>query len=173
MKKTCAVALVFLLWGFSLFAQVEKGDSEIGFMGYYSTMIGTPNSSGGTGSIQFSYGYFLTPRLQIGIGPQVTFSQGFDGSGGEANFSASAFFNFNLTTRSKTVPYLFGQWYQTDFSPDTGNFTDAAFLNVGFGVRNFFTEYAAINSAISYGFAFASESDDGLLLIMSGLSFFF
>ena len=76
MKKTCAVALVFLLWGFSLFAQVEKGDSEVGFMGYYSTMVGTPNSSGGTGSIQLSYGYFLSPRLQIGIGPQVTFTSG-------------------------------------------------------------------------------------------------
>lgn len=32
MKKTCAVTLMLLLCGFSWFAQVEKGDSEIGFM---------------------------------------------------------------------------------------------------------------------------------------------
>jgi hypothetical protein len=173
MKKTCAVALVFLLWGFSLFAQVEKGDSEIGFMGYYSTMVGTPNTSGGTGSIQLSYGYFLSPRLQIGIGPQVTFTSGIGSVSGETKFSASAFFNYNLTIKSKTVPYIFGQWYQSDFSPSSGDFTDWSFLNVGFGVRNFFTEYAALNSAISYGFSLASQSDMGLLLIMSGLSFFF
>jgi len=173
MKKTFAVILVSLLWTISLFAQVEKGDSEIGFMGYYSAMVGTEYSSGGTGSIQFSYGYFLTSKLQIGVGPQVTFTPGYGGGSGEVKFSASAFFNFNLTTKSKTVPYVFGQWYQSDFSPEGGNFSDAAFLNAGFGVRNFLTEYAALNSAISYGFPLASESDMGLLLIMSGLSFFF
>ena len=173
MKRIISVILMFLLWTMNSVAQVEKGDSEIGFMGYYSTMVGSQSNAGGTGSIQFSYGYFITPKLQIGIGPQVTFSQGSNGSGTEASLSASAFFNFNLMTTSKTIPYLFGQWYQSDFSPDSGNFTDWSFLNVGFGVRNFFTEYAALNSAVSYGFSLASASDMGLLLIMTGLSFFF
>ena len=173
MKRIISVVLVFLLWTMNSFAQVEKGDSEIGFMGYYSTMVGSQSNAGGTGSIQFSYGYFITPKFQIGIGPQVTFSQCYDESGTEVSLSASAFFNFNLMTASKTIPYLFGQWYQSDFSPANGNFTDWSFLNVGFGVRNFFTEYAALNSAVSYGFSLASASDMGLLLIMTGLSFFF
>lgn len=173
MKRIFSAILVSLFCTINLFAQVEKGDTEIGFLGFYSTMVGSKYSSGGTGSIQFSYGYFFTSNLQIGIGPQVTFSKGSGSSDTEASISASAFFNFNLTTRSKTVPYLFGQWYQSDFSPENGNFTDASFINFGFGVRNFFTEYAALNSAISYGFAFANEADIGLLLIMSGLSFFF
>ncbi len=173
MKRIFASTLVMLLWSISIFAQVEKGDKEVGLMGYYSTMVGTEYSSGGTGAIQCSYGYFITPKLQLGIGPQITFSPGYDGSDGEVNISASAFFNYNLKTNSKTIPYIFGQWYQYDFSPENGTFTDASFLTAGVGIRNFFTEYAAINSAVSYGFSLASDADMGLLLIMSGLSFIF
>ncbi len=177
MKRTLMGIIMMLLWSLNLSAQIERGDSEISFLGYYSTMVGTDYRSGGTGIIQFSYGYFVSSYLQLGIGPQVTFTPGYSSayyhSSGEVKLSASAFFNLNLNTDSKTIRYIFSQWYQSDFSPPSGNLTDAAFLTFGVGIRNFFTEYAAINTAASYGISMAKNSKLGMLMIISGLSFIF
>ena len=164
---------VLLLMFFSLtaYGQVEKGDSEIRFLGYFNRVSGDEYSST-SGSIQVSYGYFITPKLQIGAGPQLTFSDGVD-DGVDVQFSASVFLNYSISVGSKTVPYITGQWYQMDFSPEDGEFTDNSFITIGFGVRNFFTEYAALNTAIYYGKSLNSDMDGGLLMIMSGISIIF
>ncbi|MDZ7333045.1 MAG: hypothetical protein ONB31_13810 [candidate division KSB1 bacterium] len=177
MRKILLISLVTLLWALNLSAQIEPGDSEISFLGYYSTMVGADYNNGGTGIIQLSYGYFISSRLQLGIGPQVTFTPGYTSvyysHGAEVKLSGTAFFNFNLNTNSKTIRYIFSQWYQSDFSPPSGNLTDAAFWTLGVGVRNFFTEYASINTAVSYGMSMAKNSKMGMLMIISGLSFIF
>ena len=169
-KILLAIMIFITLVNFS-FAQVEQGDSEINFLGYYATMVGTEYSSGGTGSIQLNYGHFVTSNLQLGIGPQITFYNA--GGKTKTNFSASAFFNLNFSTSSKTIPYITGQWYQSDFDPESGGFTDASFINVGLGLRNFFNEYLALNNSVTYGFSLAENAEGGLLLIMTGLSFIF
>ncbi len=177
MKTTTLIILVMLLWSLNLLAQIESGDSEISFLGYYSAMVGTNYTTGGTGIIQCSYGYFFTPWLQLGIGPQVTFTPGYKSAyfstSAEVKFSASAFVNINLNSNSKTIRYIFSQYYQSDFSASSGNLTDQAFWTVGVGVRNFFTEYAALNTAVSYGMSLAKNSKMGMLMIISGLSFIF
>ena len=167
MKRRALFVFILLFWTFACYAQVEKGDSEIGFLGFYSKMA----DYGGMGSVQLSYGYYVSPRFQIGLGPQLTIQEGSDGT--EAKFSASAFFTFNLTVNSTTIPYLSGQWYQIDFSPDYGDFTDYSYINIGLGVRNFFTDYAALNTSLSLGSSLSSNVEGGILMIMSGLSFIF
>jgi hypothetical protein len=152
--------------------QVESGDSEISFLGFYSTVVGVEGSSGGFGSVQLSYGYFLTPNLQIGLGPNVTFSGGTDGT--EVSFSGSAFFTFNFSTSGRSIPYISAQYYQFDFDiPEGQSFTDLAYINVGLGMRSFFSEFAALNTSVNYGFSLAENAEGGLLLIQSGLSFIF
>jgi len=172
MKRRALFVFILLFWTFACYAQVEKGDSEIRFLGYLNRVSGDEYSST-SGSVQISYGYFITPKLQIGAGPQLTFSDGLD-DGMDVQFSASVFFNYSISVGSKTVPYITGQWYQSDFSPpENGEFTDNSFITFGFGVRNFFTEYAALNTAIFYGKSLNSDMDGGLLMIMSGISIIF
>ena len=171
MKKFLIIPIVLLLFARTANAQVEKGDSEIRFVFFYSYVNGDEFSTGGRGSLQVSYGYFVTPNLQIGVGPQLTLTRGFDKT--EVMFGSSAYFNYNFTTTSKTVPYLYGEFYQSDFSPEWGEFTDYSYINLGAGVRNFFTEYMALNSSITYGFSLGSMIGGGLIMIMTGLSFVF
>ena len=171
MNKWFISILLFLTITIPAGAQIEKGDSEIRFLFFYSHVSGDEFSTGGRGSLQVSYGYFLTPALQIGLGPRITFLRSGDGT--ESTLSGSAYFNYNFTTASKTVPYVYGEWYQMDFSPEFGEFTDFSYINIGLGVRNFITEYAALNSSITYGFTLASASKGGLFMVMSGLSFIF
>ena len=171
MKVTVAMFFSFLILAIPCSAQIEQGDSEVRFIFFYSRISGSEFSSGGSGSLMLSYGRFFTPRLQVGVGPRLNFSSDDDGT--ETSLSGSVFASYNLTEASKTVPYLNAEWYQMDFSPEVGDFTDWSYITFGFGVRNFFTEYAALNSAISYGFSLSSETEGGLLMIMSGLSFFF
>ncbi len=170
MRKTCT-AMLLILCAVSAKAQVEKGDSEIRFLFYYSQVSGSGYSAGGNGSLMVSYGYFIIPNLQLGLGPRLTFTTGADGT--ETQVSGSVFFNFNFATASRTVPYIFGEFYQMDFSPDIGEFADYSYINFGFGVRNFFSQYIALNSAVSYGFCPSTNSEGGLFMILTGLSFIF
>ena len=171
MRKFLIIPFVLLLFSRTTIAQVEKGDSEIRFVFFYSHVNGDEFSTGGHGSLQVSYGYFVTPNLQIGVGPQLTFTRGFDKT--EVTIGGSAYFNYNFSVASKTVPYLYGEFYQMDFSPEWGEFSDYTYLNIGAGVRNFFTEYMALNSSITYGFSLGSMIGGGLFMIMTGLSFIF
>ena len=151
---------------------IDKGDSEIRFLGFYAKIVGSDNVSLEMGAIQLSYGYFVTSHLQIGFAPQLMIYQGY-GGGTYTIFSAAAFFNYNLTTSSKIIPYLSGQWYQDEFDPEDDDFLEHSYLTVGIGVRNFVTEFAALNTSVTYGFSLAEEAEGGLLMIMSGLSFIF
>ena len=171
MKRAMRLSFAFLFLAGFAFAQIEQGDSEVRFLFFYSKVGG--DDSDVSGSLQLSYGKFFTPNLQVGVGPRINISSW---AGGETKtkFSGSVYATYNFSTASRTVPYLSAEWYQMDFSPEEGReFTDYAYITIGFGVRNFFTEYAALNSAISYGFSLASEAEGGLLMIMTGLSFIF
>lgn len=171
MKKFLVTASIILLFTLTANGQVEKGDSEIRFMFYYSHINGDEYSTGGSGALQVSYGYFFSPNLQIGFGPRITFTG--SGEGTNTTISGSVYFNYNFAIASRTVPYIYGEFYQMDFSPEWGDFSDYSYVNIGFGVRNFLTEYMALNSAITYGFSLASEAEGGLFMVITGLSFIF
>ena len=170
MRKTTLILFICLTVINLSYSQVEKGDSEITFLGYISTHAGTDISSS-FGSILFSYGYFITANFQIGVGPQLSLSS----FGGETttHLSGSVFLNYNFSTSSKMIPYLSAQWYQIDLSPEDGDFLDFAYLNVGIGMRNLFNEYLAFNFQATYGFSLSEFTKRGLMTIKAGLSFIF
>lgn len=169
------VALLFIIA--SAQAQIEKGDTEIGFMGYYSTRVGEDIDPNGSGSFQLSFGKYITPKLLLGIAPTLSLYTGQDEDGDptvETNWSGSVFFTYNFSTTSKLIPYLTGQYYQSQFDiPENAEFTDFSFVTFGLGFKNFFNEYASLNTQGLYGFSLAEDAEGGILLIMTGLSFIF
>lgn len=149
---------------------IEKGDSEISFMGFYVKMIGIENAPGGTGAINFSYGYFLNRNLQVGAAPQLLIYPGADGL--YTIFSFSVFASYNFQISSKFIPYITVKWYQSEVAPGESIFMEQAYLTFGGGFRSFFNEYAALNTSISYGFNLGGL-EETILTIMSGVSILF
>jgi hypothetical protein len=152
---------------------VEASDNEIGFMAsYFSYIGGEGGGGGGFGSVQLSYGKFISSKLVVGVAPMIYIFSG--GGDTETQVTVSAFFKLNFSTSSRTIPYISGQWYQTDFSPEDGrDFLDASYLNVGAGIRNFFNSVTALNTSVTYGFALSEMSSGGVLQVLCGLSFIF
>lgn len=177
MKRIIALCLLLLITVSPVLAQVEAGDTEVSLLGYFSTFVGDDVDPNGSGSVQLSYGKFVTPFLQLGIAPTMNFRTGEDEMGDpkvETDFSGSVFFNLNFSVASRTIPYITARYYQFTFDiPDEAEFTDYSYMTVGLGVKNFFNEYAAFNTLATYGFALAEESEGGIIVIMTGLSFIF
>ena len=40
-------------------------------------------------------------------------------------------------------------------------------------IRNFFNEYAALNTSVNYGFSLAEDAEGGVLLVITGVSVIF
>ena len=178
MKKGFFVTVALFLICSGAWAQIEKGDTEISFMGYYITRVGEDVEVNGSGVFQLSYGKYITPRLQIGISPNLRFFLADDEQGEktiETDWSGAIFFNYNFSTASKLIPYITGQYYQYTFEiPDDMEFKDFSYVNAGIGFKNFFNEYAAFNTLVSYGFSLAEDAENvGLLSIMAGLTVIF
>lgn len=190
LKRLILLFSIFFVLSTLSYAQVEKGDSEVIFSAMFMSIVGVEDYSSMTGSLNLNYGYFLTDNFEIGIGPTITYTKStstflsYDPNtfslteekytSETANVSATAFFNFNFSTSSKTVPYITGQWFQTDFDPeDDMKFSDYSYINVGFGVRNFINEYAALNTSVNYGFSLAENAEGGVILALTGVSVIF
>jgi hypothetical protein len=177
MKRCTFFIMALFLLTSGAFAQIEGGDTEVSFMGFFFTRIGEDIEANGAGSVQLSYGKYITPRLLLGVAPTMTFYTGQDEEGEpklETDFSGSIFFNFNFSTASKFIPYITGQYYQSTFDiPEDGEFTDYSYINVGLGFKNFFNEYAAFNTMVSYGFSLAEDADWANLVVQTGISFIF
>lgn len=181
MKRIGIVLILILLAASAVHAQIEQGDTEVSFLGQFSTIVGEDVDPNGFGFVQLSFGKYFTRNLLMGIAPSVSFATAQDEDGDqilEADFSGSAFLNFNFTTASTFVPYFTAQYYQRTFDiPEGREFTDYSYVNIGLGFKNFFNEYAAFNTLISYGFSLAEvpegASKTGILVISTGLSFIF
>ena len=162
--------LVFLSSETFAQGEIEKGDSEINFSATYLTTTGDNDFS--VGLINFSYGYYVTDNFQLGIGPSLSISS--SGSNTETTLSGLLFLNYNFSTKTKTIPYFTAYWYQFDFDiPKEASFTDLAFVNVGFGVKNFFNRYVALDTKVTYGFSLAENADGGIIQVLSGFSVIF
>lgn len=163
MKKIFGL-LILLMFSTSAFAQadIEQGDSELGFFASYFSVDGF-----NSGYINLNYNYYITSHLKIGIGPTVMISSE------DTKFSGSFAIGYNFFTSGSAIPYIDAYWYQQDFDPENGDFTDASFVNFGVGLKNFFNQYVALDSKIAYGLSLAENADSGILQITSGLSVFF
>jgi len=160
MKRCTFFIMALFLLTSGAFAQIEGGDTEVSFMGFFFTRIGEDSEANGAGSVQLSYGKYITPRLLLGVAPTMTFYTGQDEEG--------------EPKLEKFIPYITGQYYQSTFDiPEDGEFTDYSYINVGLGFKNFFNEYAAFNTMVSYGFSLAEDADWANLVVQTGISFIF
>lgn len=163
MKRIFGI-LILLMFSTSLFAQadIEQGDSELGFFASY---FSTEDSD--FGYINLNYNYYITSHLKIGVGPTIMINSD------DTEFSGSFSIGYNFSTSGRAIPYIDAYWYQQDFDPEYGDFTDFSFVNFGVGLKNFFNQYVALDSKIAYGMSLAENSESGILQVTSGLSVFF
>lgn len=176
MKKYAVAAVLLLVLSVNAYSQIESGDKEISFMGYFSTRTGEDVDPNGYGSLQLSYGRYYGRNLEIGIAPILSFSTVKENGEQkiETQWSGSVFFNLNLASASKIIPYLTGRYYQYTFDiPDNADFSDYSYVTVGGGIKSFFNEYAALNTLVTYGFSPNTDNEGGVVMIMTGLSFIF
>ena len=158
MRKLLLAVACILILAPQTGAQVEKGDREIQFQG---SVISVESMT--LIMLQATYGYYVSPNIEIGVGPSIT------RFGDETSFRALFFGRYNFDVDTKKIPYLSAQWYQYDFSPegDQGLF-DAAFLQFGGGMKFFMNEFFAYDVSANYGFGLGGGS--GAFLLLGGVS---
>ncbi|MBA4369200.1 MAG: hypothetical protein C0403_16360 [Desulfobacterium sp.] len=173
MKKTAMLFLILFVMAGSAFAAegVEKGDRELAFAGMYYTLTGDMDYS--FGNVQVRMGKYFTDKLLLGLAPGLNISD--SGNDTTTDFTLELFGAYNFVTNSRTIPYAKASLYQnkTNDIPDDQEFTDYTFLQAGFGVKNFFNEYAALDTSISYGLSVGQGTDSGIIMVLSGISFIF
>ena len=164
MKHSLCVVLALIIMTGTAQGQVEKGDREIQANGTLITMENMTMIN-----ITGLYGYYYTEKLEFGGGPSITHVSisGFDG---ETNLSITMFGRYNFTARDKLVPYVSGQWYQFDLSPEEPmGFFDYSFLQLGGGFKYFLNEYVAYD--ISGNMGISVGGGDVSFIIVAGISF--
>lgn len=109
MKKSLSV-LCFVI-SIVCFAQVEKGDKEIGMFGNFN---GSTDGGGGSGAIGFSLNQYFSPNFSLGVSSIMSFysapSDYMDpNAGNEIKMTpflgVFATYNF-LTPNGKLLPYI-------------------------------------------------------------------
>lgn len=165
MRNAIIAGLLVLLLVPMAGAQVEKGDKEIQLQGSLFSVEGVTMVT-----ISATYGYFVTPKMEWGGGPTITHigSDFYD----QTNISLTFFGRYNFVTGEKMVPYVSGQIYQYDLSPDEPlSFTDFTFLQAGGGFKYFLNDFVAYDVSGNLGFGLGGG--DISLLIFGGISAFF
>ena len=165
MKRFILIFLVIFSTSGNLSAQIEKGDREIQASGFFITFDGMTMMT-----ISGTYGYYRTDKLEIGGGPVLTYI-GYS-SDSNTNVSLTAFVRHHFTARDKVVPYVSGQWYQFDISPEEpAGFFDYSFVQGGGGFKYFVNEFVAYDVSGNLGFSFGSGSFS--FIMVAGISAMF
>lgn len=168
MKKLLLLIVLLSLSSTLLFAQQQKGDSEIQVSGFVSEIEGDL-----FGSVFLKFGQYVTDNLQIGISPSLLFQTG-DFS--DTTIGAGAFFNYSiLASNAKTVPYLGFSYRKEDI--EEWDF-DKGRVGAQLGFKQFVTPKTAFDISGNYLFAIpVGEADwdfsDGFIYIAFGFSYLF
>ncbi len=164
MKRIVLVVGLLCLTASAAMAQVEKGDKEIQALGSI-TLIEHASAA----VLQGTYGVFVTPEVEVGVGPSILYASVFGFS--QTIVGAVFFGRYNFDVNTKRVPYLSAMWYQADFSPDYGDFTDWSYLQFGAGMKFFVTENLAYDASANLGIALGGGTI--VTTFKGGLSAFF
>jgi hypothetical protein len=175
MRLAAAVALVgvvLILSPAPAAAQAKEGDSEILVSANVSSFY-SPGFTNTTGTIFGNYGYFLTPKVEVGLGPNLGVSSG----GGDTSVSVG----FNLFGRyyfpvmsPKLKPYVGGEYAIRDLFPgEFESFSDQQYLNALGGLKDYLNERTALDFKLSYGFNPAHAGDLQLFNFTVGLTYLF
>lgn len=185
MKKSILVFLVGLLviaCG-TASGQQRKGDVELQFYGMYLQSVGQ-DFGFSNATIGGKIGPYITDRLQIGIGPNLSVSgtsidlPGYQFDTTEVTFGMSVFFVYSfLSSGGKIVPYVGAQWYKRDFAKEFKEESGSAGINAG--IKYFFARKTALDISLNYGWDLTPAKEEfgtssgggGLLMFVVGLSF--
>jgi hypothetical protein len=163
-------------------AQAKQGDSEVLIFGSVTTsiqkipdfftgdVIRTTTSSG---NFFFNVGRFVTDRFQLGGGPSfnVSTSQGETSTDMGVNAFTRLYFG---ATQSKVKPYVGAEYSVVSLNvPEGQSISDFQYLNANFGVKNYFSERAAIDFLGAYGFNPSHASDLQQFTFRIGLTVLF
>lgn len=165
MQRFITILALLLIVAPAAFGQMEKGDREIKFSGSLFAMDDFTMFVG-----QATYGKFTSANFQIGGGPTITY---FDAMGYSSTIIGASFFGrYNFIKGTQTVPYLQGQFYQSDLAPDEPfDFTDMSFVQFGAGLKYFVNKYVAYDASANYGFGLGGGS--GLFYLNLGIAAIF
>jgi hypothetical protein len=143
-------------------AQAEAGDSEIQAYANFSMVANNADTANGT--ISFNYGKFLTDVWQLGGGPTINIAKGdpVDVTTGVNGFVRRYF------GAARVQPYVGGEIFLFDV-------TDADFTygNIIAGIKNYFSERAAIDFKGGYGILLKEPGEPGLISFQVGLTVLF
>src|SRR5262245_34370077 len=185
-------------------AQAKGGDKEVLIFGNFTSMsqklgggLGNIDTSNGTFSL--GVGFFVTDRLEIGVGPrfsirtspvpgqpaqpEVRFGNTVIVPGRTAipastevavdgGLSTSVQFFFSGAS-SKVKPYMGAGLNINSFKTNGGEFADNLFAQYLIGVKNYFNDRAALDFSSAYGFRPNAVSDYRLLTVQLGLTVLF
>lgn len=173
-------------------AQAKQGDSEVLIGGNLFALMGS-GSANTTGQFQFGYGYFFTDRLQINVSPVVSVSSSqtvsvVNGSTttnvtGDLGLGAGVQYFFGAKA-SKVKPYVGGslvvQSFKTHdqinpvtFVTTSGSISDNLYVGGSAGLKNYFTDRAALDIKASYGVNPKHAGDFQLLQVIVGITYLF
>jgi hypothetical protein len=179
------VVLLFLVPSVGAFAQQQKGDVKLQFLGSYMKTTGSSDFKFSMGQVSGEFGKYFTDHLELGIAPtlsvtstsyttpEVQYVGGFPvgivnvtTTNTTTTFGGSAFVNYSfLAGDARTVPYAGAHLYKQDFSKKLLT----AGLNVG--VKFFITKKTALDVNGNYLFSLTSGDKTGMLLFGVGFSF--
>jgi hypothetical protein len=185
-------------------AQAKSGDKEVLIFGNFTSLsqklggsLGNIDTSSGTFSL--GIGFFVSDRIEIGVGPRFTVSTNtipgqpaqpevrfgntvivpgraaipastdVDVDGG---LSGSIQFFFSEAS-SRTKPYVGGQMNVNSFKTNGGEFADNLFAQFLVGVKNYISDRAALDFSSAYGFRPNAPSDFRLLTVQVGITVLF
>lgn len=147
-------------------AQVEKGDANVGFNMFISTITGVDQDNA-NGTMFLSYQKYVTNSVSLGFGPLFSWST--SGDSYSSTTGLNAFLNYSiLTSGGKTLPYLGAQYsalfsYSETDGATSFSYTETRSGAVGgnAGVKFFFNEYANLDLNLSYTTIIAASFDNG------------
>lgn len=162
-------------------AQAQAGDKEIlTFANVVSVMGSGFNST--SGNVFLNVGQFISDRMEVGGGPNITISRssfdtGFGGSSSETDFGfgVNGFVRYYFGEASATLkPYAGGELIVNKLNVgDNESFADQVFASGSAGVKNYLTENAAIDFKGSFGLNPSNPGELQLFLFTVGLTYIF
>jgi hypothetical protein len=153
-------------------AQAKEGDKEIKIGGSLFSIVSS-GSTFTTGQFDFGVGYFVSDRFEITVAPRITVSSGAGSSvdvDGGVSFQGQYFFG---AQSSMVKPYIGVTEIVESFKTSGGGFKDNLYTGAIFGVKNYFTERAALDVNAQYGFRTSAPADYQLLSVTVGITYLF
>jgi outer membrane protein W len=184
----CALLILALPWAAR--AQAKQGDKEVQIAGNAFTLLSSETTST-NGQFQFGLGYFVNDRLEVAVSPVVSISSSttstpvFNAVGqvissnrttdvsGDLGVATKVQYFFGATA-SKVKPYVGGAFIVQSFKSGTnGSIGDNTYLGGNAGVKNYFTDKAALDMSGSFGFRPSAPGDFQLFQFTIGLTYLF